>query len=122
MYVITTLFLASMVFGIQALLLQYSNIDLSSYHKSSGAYCMDNIRDVFQKALKSSNNCTEARNNVIDLRNLLNTVIRGGYHVGVSGDVNCTDSGDWTGTGPDLELYVRLSNENGETIARYELS
>jgi hypothetical protein len=121
MYIVTMVFLAAMVFGIQGLLLAYSDIDLSRSYQSADPYIIDNIEDIFQSALESSSDCMEASDNIIELRSMMNSIIQGGYELRTSGDVNCTDGGDWPATGPDLALHVTVFSERGESSADFEL-
>ena len=121
MYIIATVFLAAMVFSIQGLLLAYSEVDLSGFDQLSEAYIIDNIGHVFQSAVDSSDDCNEASRNVEDLKRIINTDVKGGYDVKVSGSVKCESSGSWP-PGPDLTLQVVVLRESGEAVATFKLS
>lgn len=121
MYIVTMVFLAAMVFGIQGLLLAYSDTDLSKSYQSADPYVLDNIEDIFKSTLDSSGDCMEARDNIIELRSMMNSIIEGGYEIRTSGDVSCTPQGDWPAAGPDLVLHVSVFSERGESSADFEL-
>jgi hypothetical protein len=119
-YIITTVFLAAMIFSIHSLLLAYSNIDLAGSTQTSDAYIIENIEQVFQDSLDSSQDCLEAQDNVIELKETLKGIIRSGYELSLSGDLDCP-GGDWPPSGPDLTLDVKVVRESGETLATLEL-
>lgn len=121
MFVITMIFLIAMVFSVQNLLFNYAEIDLSSPLQNRDSYLVDNIEHAFQQALDSSDDCEEASQNVIDLRNVITSSIKGGQEVRVTGNINCTSSGDWPSS-PELTIQVFINSEDGETWADFTLT
>jgi hypothetical protein len=122
MYIITTVFLAAMVFSIHSLLLAYSSVDLPGSSRASDSYTTESLEEAFQSALESSQDCGEARDNVMELKGVVTGTISGGQDIRILGDVNCTPGGDWPTSGPDLILDVTIIRENSETAANLELN
>lgn len=121
MFVITMIFLISMVFAVQSLLFNYAEIDLSSPLQNRDSYLVDNVESTFQAALRSSDDCEEARMNIIDLKNVITNSIKGGQEVRITGNINCTSDGDWP-SDPELTIQVFINSEGGETWADFALS
>ena len=68
LFVVTMIFLVSLLFSVQSLLFNYSETDLSIPPQNSDTYIMKNMESIFQTALDSSAYCNEARENVIILK------------------------------------------------------
>ena len=111
MFIVTMVFMAAMVFSIQGLLLSYARTDIAALHRSSDSYLIENLETIFQHALDSSDDCPEAKTNVIELKGMIGSQIMGGYDLNITGDVTCP----WPATGPDLTMYITVTRESGET-------
>jgi hypothetical protein len=111
MFIVTMVFMAAMVFSMQGLLLSYARTDLAALHRSSDSYLIENMEIIFQHALDSSDDCLEARSNVIELKGMIGSQIMGSYDLNITGDVSCP----WPASGPDLDLDITVTRENGET-------
>ena len=118
MFIVTMVFMAAMVFSIQGLLLSYARTDLAVLHRSSDSYLIENLETIFQHALDSSDDCLEARTNVIELKGMIGSQIMSSYDLKITGDVSCP----WPATGPALTMDITVTRENGETKTSLILS
>lgn len=121
MFVITMVFLVAMIFSVQSLLFGYSEADLTQPTQNTDPYSIVNIRDAFQSALGSSNDCPTARSNAITFRSLLTGSMKSGREITINGDIDCSPTGDWPAP-PELTLDVMISSERGETWTNLEMS
>jgi hypothetical protein len=121
MFVITMIFLVAMIFSVQGLLLNYLHVDLSLPSQSPDTYIMDNIESVFQSAVRSSDDCATARNNVIVLKEAIGRSMKEGREIVVKGDIGCTIDGEWPEP-PELTVHAVITREGSETLATFELS
>jgi len=120
MFVITMVFLVAMIFSVQSLLFGYSESDLTQPTQNTDSYAIENMDDAFQSTLESSNDCPTARSNVITLRSLLSSNIKSGRETRISGDIDCSSTGDWPAP-PELTLDIMISSERGETWTTLDL-
>ena len=121
MFVITMVFLVSMLFSVQSLLFRYAETSLTHPSQNTDAYIVDNLEDVFQSVLESSDDCFTVRENVIVLRNMLSSSIKSGREIRVTGDVSCNSTGGWSPS-PELTIQILISSDGGETWTTMELS
>ena len=121
MFVITMIFLASMLFTVQSLLFTYNEIDLSHPPQNLDAYVVENMESLFQEALDSSTDCLEAKNNILLLKSIISEKISSGQEIRVTGNINCTTGGGWPSSGPDLFIQVLITRGSGETWSSLEL-
>jgi hypothetical protein len=120
MFIVTMVFLIAMIFSVQQLLIRYTAIDLTTPPQTTDAYLVENIKIAFQSSMDSSNFCSDARKNVREMKNIITKNIKSGYSIDISGELNCTESGDWPGP-PELTLYLTLIGPSSETKATFEL-
>jgi hypothetical protein len=121
MFVITMIFLAAMIFTVQSLLFTYNEIDLSHPPQNLDAYVVENMETMFQKALDSSTDCLEVKDNILLLKNIISDKIGSGQEIKVTGNINCSSGGGWPSTGPDLGIQILITRESGETWSSLEL-
>lgn len=121
MFIVTMVFLIAMIFSVQQLLFRYTAIDLTSPPQTTDAYLVDNIKSSFQAATDSSDICSDARKNVKEMKNVITKNIKSGYSIDISGELNCTESGDWPAP-PELTIYLTLTGTGpqSETKAKFE--
>ena len=121
MFVITMIFLITMVFAVQSYLFTYAKLDLSTPLQARDTYTIKNIESAFQTALDSSTECEIARRNIIDLEGVLDRSIKGGQEVQITGSLDCPGGG-WPPP-PQLTLDILINRgEGGETQATLELT
>jgi hypothetical protein len=114
MFVVTAVFLTSMLFVVQQIFITYASIDTSAPFKTKQVYVMKNIIDSVNDTIKSADDglagCQEFQKNLEELLSLLrDDVSSEGFIFEASPKFNC---GDWDNTYPEdapLSLSIRLS-------------
>ncbi|MCX6814158.1 MAG: hypothetical protein NTY20_00690 [Candidatus Aenigmarchaeota archaeon] len=120
MFIITTLFLIGLIFSVQQLTFQYTALDLSAPFRENNIYLLQNTKDIINKTIRTTPDCTDFAANLRELKDFLDKRIpRGGYSLSLGYRLNCTN---WqSSTNPPLNLTIQIVGKNADTSARVYL-
>lgn len=114
MFVVTAVFLTSMLFVVQQMFITYSMIDTSAPFKTKQIYVMKGIIDSVNETIRVGEDtladCQQFEKNLIELLSLLKDDVSSEGFLLVTGYT--PDCNAWTNTYPDtapLSLSIRLS-------------
>jgi hypothetical protein len=79
MFIITMVFLAGLIVAVQQILIQYSELDISKGFDRSDSHLIDNIKDMFNRTLESSECCPVALGRVKEMDGFINRRGGGSY-------------------------------------------
>ena len=112
MFVVTAVFLASMLFVVQQMFITYSMIDTSAPFKTKQIYVMKGIIDSVNQTIEITDDCQDFQKNLDELLALLkDDVSSEGFLLETGHDLDCSIAA-WTSTYPSeapLSLSIRLS-------------
>ena len=105
MFIVTAVFLVSLIFTVQNLVFNYSFIDFQETFRDND-YVFTNIKNNIQYILDNSKDCESAKDNAGELFSLLGQQMVSGYVFDFDYKLNCTN---WKNTPPNpCPLKVRL--------------
>jgi len=123
MFIVTMVFLTGVIFAVQQLLFQYSEIDLSQPMQKTDFYILHNMRDLIQQSLYAPN-CGEAANNLEEIvRFLGEQPLRGFtfslmYNGEFLPNLNCSN---WKTAEPVLDLKANIIGPGLDSVVVYPI-
>ncbi len=113
MFVVTAVFLTSMLFVVQQIFMTYAAIDTSAPFKTRQVYVMKNIIDSVNETIRTADNglagCQEFQKNLEELLSLLRDDLSSeGFIFEASYEIDCSRWSYASGKAP-LSLSIRLS-------------
>lgn len=124
MFVVTAIFLASMLFVVQQSFITYSSLDISSPFRTKQLYVLNNVMNSVEETIKTTATCQEFDKNINELLSLLrDDVSREGFILETGYVLNCARWSFSSGE-PPLKLTIRLSETydiNGNVLDFYHI-
>jgi len=110
MFVVTAVFLATMMFVVQQIFITYAVLDVSAPFKTKEVYVIRGIIDSVNQTIKTTGSCQDFQRNLDELLGLLkDDVSAEGYLMDARYEINCTNwNTAYPGEAP-LSLSLRLS-------------
>jgi len=111
MFVVTMVFLVSLIFVVQQNLLQYTAVDTIDIFETHDLYLINNMKEMFQDTLDYSQTCDTGIDNASYNLNLLTAYMKdqiyiGGYTVDFGETLNNLDCSNWGSNDPVNPLLV----------------
>lgn len=97
MFIVTAVFLVSLVFAVQNLIFNYPFIDFQNTFENND-YIFANIKNNIQYVLDNSKDCDSAKDNIDELLSFLGQQMVSGYVFDFKYELNCTN---WENAPPD---------------------
>jgi hypothetical protein len=121
MFVVTMIFLMGLIWVVQQNLFGYSFLDFSKPLQEMDYYLFKNVKDVVTLGLKTSVDCTDAKENLEELVYFLNKELISGYSLDLKYKLNCTY---WNNTPPlpaPLNLSIHIIGKETDTTGSFEI-
>jgi len=116
MFIVTMVFLVSLIFVVQQTLLQYTSVDTVNAFYAHDTYLQNNIKEMFQETIYLSSDCTEFDAEMQDLADYLNQqIFIGGYSVDLGETISSVYC-SWPNRGVDLEIKLLRGVETESKI------
>lgn len=108
MFVVTAIFMVMFIFVVNQILFTYSKLDLSTPFQTTDYYGIKNIIDVINQTVIATSDCSQAKENLEELFNLLKKgTMEKGYYLDLNHNFNCSN---WNNPPPQANpLNVSLS-------------
>ncbi len=123
MFIVTMVFLTGVIFTVQQLLFQYSELDLSMPLQKTDFYIIQNTRNLLQQSLIASS-CAEAEENLQETLSFLAEQPLRGFTMSflfngeLYPNINCSN---WDTSRPVLELQMDVVGPGTDTVVVYGL-
>jgi hypothetical protein len=120
MFIVTMIFLVSLIFAVQQNLSAYSFLDLSKTFEKDDIYIFNSIMNSFNESL-AVDDCSEAENNLEELDSFIERMVITNMIVDVSYTLDCSK---WSSTPPaeaPLQLSIHLKGIATETEGSFSL-
>lgn len=123
MFIVTMVFLVSLIFTVQQTLFQYVAVDTADVYDNYDIYLLNNLRDIFDDTLQLSPDCVNATVNIQNLGIYLDQpIFRDGYVVDFGGTLNSIDCSNWGTADPVVVLELKITRGvDTQTEAEYPL-
>lgn len=119
MFIVTIVFLVGLIFTVQQALFQYSFLDLPAESEKNDYYIFNNVKDVVIRGISTAKDCTEAVENMEEIRAFMNKqILKGGYVLEMTLGFDCAN---WDTQSPFLNLTIHLKGANTDTTGTFYL-
>ncbi|MBI4021122.1 MAG: hypothetical protein HY369_02680 [Candidatus Aenigmarchaeota archaeon] len=118
MFILTLVFLAGLVFVVQASLAQYGAVSLEEPFDRQEASLIAGVVQAFNETLWSSPTCSTAEQNVASLETFVEEKLIQGVSLTVETGMDCAS---WGTGGPVLNLTVRLKSATVDIVEQASL-
>ena len=109
MFVVTMVFLVSLIFVVQQSLFQYAAMDTINTFSSHDIYMMNNLRELFNETLQLSSDCSKATTNLNDLGEYINDqAFMAGYTVDIGNTTSSIECSNWGTSDPVVRLELKI--------------
>jgi len=123
MFILTMVFLVGLVFVVQQGFVKWFeySIGFSTDMQRNDYYLFDNIKIMTDQTLKGSQDCDDARNNLNELNNFLQSRVLSGYFLKFTHRLNCAN---WNNAPPNpapLNVTIHITGEDTDTYGNFFL-
>jgi hypothetical protein len=119
MFIVTVVFLVGLIFAVQQALFQYSFLDLPAQSEKNDYYIFNNVKDMVIQGISTAKNCTEAVQNMEEIKAFMNKqILKGGY---VLETIYKFDCANWHTQTPFLNLTIHLKSADTDTTGTFYL-